>query len=131
MKGFKYQITVTVFLCKNKENGDIEYAPVYFNPATKTVINFHKYDLDISFQEILYRIDNSINEGSGWIIESIGAQYVNISIYSALKGSTYIELPDKLKNPIKGMINIKINDNKCFLWCHTRHLNPLKIILKG
>ena len=50
LKGFKYQITVTVLLHKHKENGDIEYAPVYFNSATKTVINFDKYDLDKSFQ---------------------------------------------------------------------------------
>ena len=28
---------------------------------------------------------------------------------------------------MKGLINIKSNDNKCFLWCHIRHLNPLKI----
>ena len=42
-------------------------------------------------------------------------------------GSTYIESPDKLKNPTKGLINIKNNDNKCFLWCRIRHLNPLKI----
>ena len=27
---------------------------------------------------------------------------------------------------MKGLINIKNNDNKCFLWCHIRHLNPLK-----
>ena len=25
------------------------------------------------------------------------------------------------------LINIKNNDNKCFLWCHMRYLNPLKI----
>ena len=75
---------------------------------------------------MLYRIDNWSNEGSGWIIESIEAQYMNISIYSPLSGSTYIELPDKLKNPMKGLINIKNNDNKYFLWCHIRHLNPLK-----
>ena len=81
MKGFKYQITVTVLLCKHKINGDIEYVPVYFNSVTKTVINSDKYDLDKSFQEILYGIDNWINEGSGWIIESIEAQYVNISVY--------------------------------------------------
>ena len=92
----------------------IKYAPVYFNSATKTVINSEKYDLDKSFQEILYRIDNWINEGSGWIIESIEAQYVNISIYSPLIGSTYTELPDKLKNPMKVLINIKNNDNKSF-----------------
>ena len=24
------------------------------------------------------------------------------------------------------MINIKKNENKCFLWCHIRHLNSLK-----
>ena len=36
-----------------------------FNSATKTMINSDKYDLGKSFQEILSRIDNSINEGSG------------------------------------------------------------------
>ena len=57
MKSFKYQITVTALLCKHKENRDIEYAPVCFNSATKTVINSDKYDLDKSFQETLYRIE--------------------------------------------------------------------------
>ena len=31
-----------------------------------------------------------------------------------------------LKNPKKGLINIKNNDNKCFLWCHVRHLHLIK-----
>ena len=47
-------------------------------------------------------------------------------MYSPLIRSTYIELPDKLKNPMKGLINIKSNDNKSFLWCHIRHLNLVK-----
>ena len=98
MKGFKYQITVTVMLSKHKINGDIEYAPVYLNSATKTVINSAKYMLDKSFQEILCSLDNWFNEGSCWIIESREAQYVNIYVYSSLSGSTYIELPDKLPN---------------------------------
>ena len=51
---------------------------------------------------------------------------MNISPYGPLIGSTYIELPDKLKNPMKGVINIKNNGNKCFLWCHIRHLNLVK-----
>ena len=42
-------------------------------------------------------------------------------------GSTYIELPEKLETPMKGLTNIKNNYNKCFLGCHIRHLNPLKI----
>ena len=31
MKGFKYQITVKNFVKKYKPNGEIEFAPVYFN----------------------------------------------------------------------------------------------------
>ena len=97
MKGFKYQITVIVFLYKHKMNGDIEYFPVYFNSATKAVINYDKYDLEKSFQEILHRTDNWINKGSGWINGSIDGEYVNISAYNPLMGSTYIELPNRLK----------------------------------
>ena len=78
-------------------NENIEYSPVYFNSATKTAINSDKYDLEKSFQETLYRIENWINKASVWIIESINGEYVNISAYSPLIGSTYIELPDKLK----------------------------------
>ena len=103
-----------ILLRKHKGNGHIEFAFVYFNSTTKTVIN-SKYDLDRSIPEILYRIDNWINEGSGWVVESIEAEYVNISIYSPLSGSSYIELPNKLRNSMKGLINIKNNDNECFL----------------
>ena len=28
---------------------------------------------------------------------------------------------------MKGLINIKSSNNKCFLWFHIRHLTPLKI----
>ena len=44
--------------------------------------------LENSFQEILYRIDNWINDGSSWMIESIDAEYVSISIYSPLSASS-------------------------------------------
>ena len=87
MKGFKYQITVAVLLSKVKIDGSIEYSPVYFNWTIKTVIN-SEFNLDKSFQEILYRIDNWISEGSGWIIELIEGFYLNISAYSPLVGST-------------------------------------------
>ena len=58
-----------------------------------------------------------------WIVEQIFRQYLNISSYLPLNGSTYIKLPVKLRHPMKGLINIQNNDNKCFLWCHVRHLN--------
>ena len=67
-KGFKYQITVKVLLKKYKLNGEIEFAPVYFNSTTETEIN-HRFKLENSFQKILYIIDARINKGSGWIVE--------------------------------------------------------------
>ena len=113
-------------LKKYKPNGEIEFRPVYFNSATKTVIN-HRFRLENSFQEILYMIDVWINNGSGWNVESIESQYINISTYRPLSGSSYVKLPAELRSSKKGLINIKNNDQKCFLWCHVRHINPVKI----
>ena len=76
----------------------------------------------------MYRIDNWINEGSGWIVELIESQYINISTYRPLSGSSYVKLPAELRSSKKGLINIKNNDQKCFLWCHVRHINPVKIL---
>ena len=39
-------------------------------------------------------------------------------------------MPNKLRNSMKGLTNIKNNNNKYFLWCHIRQLNPLKIHLE-
>ena len=58
----------------------------------------HKFSFENAFKEILYRIDNWINE-----------------------------IPAKLKKFKKGLINIRNNDQECFLWFHLRHINPVKI----
>ena len=74
----------------------------------------HKFSLENAFQEILHRIDNWINEGSGWIIELIESQYINISTYRPLSGSSYIKLPAELESPKNGLINIKNNHQNLF-----------------
>ena len=70
LKGFKYQVALKIYLSKVKSNGEIEYSPVYFNSLTKTVIN-DDYKLDQAFSEIIYRVDNWISYGSGWVFEEI------------------------------------------------------------
>ena len=125
-KVFKYQITLKVILKRFKPNEETEFKPVYSNSATKTVTN-HKFSLENAFQQILYRIDNWTNEGSGWIVELIKSQYINISTYRPLSGSPYVKLPAELRSPKKGLINIKNIYQKCFLWCHGSHINPVKL----
>ena len=97
IKGFKYQVTLKDVLKKYKPNGDVDFTPVYFNSTAKTVIN-HKFGLDKSFQKILYRIENWINEGSGWIAELIESQYITISTYRPLSGSSYVKLRAGLRS---------------------------------
>ena len=78
---------------------------------SKAKINY-RFKLENSFQEILYMIDVWINKGSGWNVKSIESQYINISTYRPLSGSSYISLPIELRSPRKGLINIKNKDQK-------------------
>ena len=98
--------------------------PVYFNSVTKTVTN-HIFKLEKSFEEILHMIYVWINNGYGWIIKLIETQYINISTYKPLSGSSYMDLHVELRSPKKGLINIENKDKKGFLWCHVRHINLL------
>ena len=50
--------------------------------------------------------------------------HIKISNYEPLPGSSYILLPSKLNNSIKGLINLKNKDDECFKWCHVRFINP-------
>ena len=87
---------------------------MYFDSSTKTVTN-HKYKLNKSFQEILYRINAWVNRGSGWIIELIESQYINISTYRPLVvGSSYIDLPKELKHSRKGLIVVYRGANAAY-----------------
>ena len=106
MKGFKYQIILKVKLKNSSQNK--------LNLTTKTAIN-HKFGLDKSFQEILYRIDNWINEGPGWIVEIIESQCINISTYRPLSGNSYIKLFAELRTPKNVPTNIKNNDQNVFI----------------
>ena len=84
------------YIKKPKPNGEIEFRSVYFNSTTKTVRN-NIFSLKNTFQEILYMIDNWINEGFGCIIELIESKYINFSTYRPLSGNSYIKLLVELK----------------------------------
>ena len=102
------------------------YKTAFFNSKAKTITKADdiEHELNMSRQAILKLIDIWVSEGSGWVIDRIDSHYINVTTYTPLHGSNYIELPTELKNPKKGLINIKNKDDECFRWCHIRHLNP-------
>ena len=125
LKGFKYIETLKVTFEKQLGN-KTTIKTAYFNGRVRTIINEKEIDesLQLSRQQIMKTIGQWLSEGSGWTVKSVDGHYINLTKYKPLKGSSYIELPTELRNPAKGLINLKNKDNECFRWCHIRHLNP-------
>ena len=125
MKGLKYVETLKVTFEKISSDVIIEKS-AYFNSASQTIINQVgiSESLKISSENIINKIAQWISEGSGWTVKEINDHYLNIAKYEPMKGSSYIQLPEELRNSAKGLINMKNKDNECFRWCHIRHINP-------
>ena len=131
MKGFKFIETLEVMFEKDTIDSKTGkrvsiYKIAFFNGKAKTItkVDDIEPELNMSRQEILNVIDKWVSEGSGWVIDRIDSHYINVTLYKPLNGTSYIELPTELRNPKKGLINIKNKDDECFRWCHIRHLNP-------
>ena len=131
MKGFKFIETLEVTFEKDaieKKTGKriSIYKTAYFNGKAKIVtkVDDIELELNMSRQEILNTIDKWVSEGLGWVTDRIDNHYTNVTLYKPLNGSSYIELPTELRNPKKGLINIKNQDNDCFRRCHIRMVNP-------
>ena len=125
MKGLKFVETLKVTF-KKTVNDKTVYKTAYFNSKPQIIINNTEIpeSLQLSKQQILNFTAKWISEGSGWTIESADNHYLNIVQYQPMKGSSYIKLPQELRNGKKGLINMKNEDNECFRWCHIRRLNP-------
>ena len=81
------------------------------------------HEMRDEIEERIKQMDNA--EGSGWVFFQVENLTLYVDIWDPLKGSSYIDLPKELKNK-KAIINMKNEDNKCFLWCVLRALNPSK-----
>ena len=105
-------------------------------PTTNEIkpANFHsciEVNLDGTNEEDLYdtmvdRILENIAMGSDVRFHSIILLELHTVSYKPLRRETYIPLLKELANK-NAIINIQNKDNKCFLWCVLRALNPSKI----
>ena len=113
-------------LFKTDETDEKVSKTAYFNSKAQTIINHTEINkaLQLTKQQIMNKIAQWTSEGSGWTIQSVDNHYLNIAKYEPMKGSSYIKLPNELRNSKKGLINMKNDDNECFRWCHIRHINP-------
>jgi hypothetical protein len=122
----KIRYTFWINFKKNTLDGDI-YNTFSFSTTTERVHKLH--DLEEIHEEIIgklnEKIDNFVHLGSGWILNNFEKCFLTLLKYRPLKGKSYIELCDFLKNK-KALINIKNEDNQCFKWCIYAGLYPIK-----
>ena len=71
------------------------------------------------------QIENE-TRSSGFTKQYISEIQIEMYKIKDIKASSYIELPEKYKNN-KSIINIKNNDQYCFVWSILAHLFPEKI----
>ena len=75
-------------------------------------------------EEILEEINKTeMAEGSGWQFKEVEKLVLHTTRWDPLNAGSYMELPPALKNT-KAIINMKNQDDKCFLWSVLRALNP-------
>ena len=79
------------------------------------------HEMRDEIEERIKQMDNA--EGSGWVFLKVENLTLYTNIWDPIKASSYIDLPKELKNK-KAIINMKNEDNKCFLWSVLRALNP-------
>ena len=103
IKGYKFIEILEVMFKKKKlnpETGKSEfiYKTAFFNGKAKTITKASEIEpeLSMSQEEILNTIDIWVSEGSGWTIDKIDSNYINIVVYRPLNGSSYIELPTEV-----------------------------------
>ena len=74
---------------------------------------------------LMQKSDDEQLEGSGFVLNGFVNVILEIYKVNDIQASSSIELPEKYKN-IKSIINIKNDDQYCFLWCILAHLCPVE-----
>ena len=78
---------------------------------------------DEMVDEIMEEINKAeMAEGSGWMFVKVEKLVLHTTRWEPVNAGSYIELPQELKNR-KAIINMKNQDDKCFMWSVLRALN--------
>ena len=100
----------------------------YFQSKTK--INLESTNVKKIFKEMIKEILNTLSiyqkNGSGWYFKEVIRLEIHIVEYKSIKGGSYLLLPEFIQKK-KAIINIKNEDDKCFLWSVLRYLYPKEI----
>ncbi|GFW95212.1 c2H2-type domain-containing protein [Trichonephila clavipes] len=121
-KAIKWYAVVQATLTRTTQENDVEYITPYFrsNCLVELMENTIAEHLESAFKKIQNSFEEFTQRGSGWTLDKILKLELNIAKYQPLCPSSYIPLPKKLADK-KAILNIKNEDQKCFVWCLLAH----------
>ena len=127
LKCFIFLSTLVLVFKKIESEYDTKYDNFYSSSKAEIVIN--EMNIDDAFESIYTTVitnqQKSLEECSGWIIDSVIDHTISISNNNPLARNNCVKLPKELDHPRKALIDIQnIDDNKCFKWCLVWYLNP-------
>ena len=126
---FKFSLVLHVVFYKAANPDESTDPPIKFHSETHTVYSADSLELlrdkiSLSYNNFLINIDVFNQNGSGYVLENFVKLDILLAKHDPTRAGSYIELPKELKNPMKGLVNIKNKyDSKCFLWSVLAGLN--------
>ena len=123
----KVSLYLNCYMKRTDSDGFTAERPFAFHSKGKRTIT-EGTDVYEVYHEMKNEIEEEIQQveqaqGSGWVFVRVVNLTLHVDIWDPVKASSYIDLPKELKNK-KAIINMKNEDNKCFLWSVLRALNP-------
>ena len=125
LKGLRFNIGMAIQFIKPDPSSDYVISQTFYMNNKSSIITHESMISDAIHtqrDEIIRRIDKFTVNGSGWTVEQITKHYLSIAEYNPLAARSYIP-PACIQNK-KATINIKNNDDKCFIYCLGRVLDP-------
>ena len=117
MKALKFNRGLNITFEKIKDDFTKEEINQTLWSVPQVLTNESQIDetMQLAGDSLSTRAHHFLRQGSNWRVRSINFQYIDILVYKPLEASSYIKLPPELQNARKGLINIKNEDQKCFL----------------
>lgn len=124
----KMNLKVNILLLAQYKRGisqNIEFHDANFKTENEVILsstNLSEFYSQAK-RKIIVETENFEARGSQWHLNQIYRLELRVNKYVPFRGSSYVELPKELAAK-KAIINIKNDDDKCFLWSILAQLHP-------
>ena len=118
---FKYQVSFIAMFDKEDEYGfEIEHEEMFINLKINEILTANDILLINIESQVDTALQNQEMKGSGWRFHKLKLMTIHFYKTNGLNGGSYVKLPIRSS----AILNIKNNDNYCFIWSILAQFHP-------